>query len=151
MSARRKFQQLRAAGLKASEALRSAKIWEAFEEAEAEGLLRLQQIPEQGGPFDSFGEPEAYQDPSGRRISAEEAKAEALRLADLWGGWIVSVEIFRPACEICGRPEGWKALDSVGGFWGYEDPLSPLQNPYAADLMQQGLEALEEEPASEAA
>lgn len=128
------YQRFRAAGYSAADSLRSARIVEAFAEREDE-TVRLRAVPEDEHPFSVYGEPEGYVNQYGRRVSPEEERRETECAIERDGCWRIVSE---RRCEACGA---WELADSCGMFYGYQDPLDPVQNPYVVDLMASALEA----------
>jgi hypothetical protein len=131
------YQRMRQAGYSAKDALRNAKIVAEWQQAEADGLVRLLAEPEEECYYDVFGEPEAYTDVNGRRVSEAQARAKLDRLIELHGVWIVIAE-YRTS-----EDDAWQRADSIGMNAGYRNPLDPVQNAYVPDLMQSALRALE--------
>jgi hypothetical protein len=127
----------REGGYDAAAALRAAKIWRRFDELESAGLVRMRAEDEQENWFDVFGEPEAFTDIHGRRVTAEQAREQiADSIARNGNYWIVA--------EYRDSDGQWEQADSIGMCSGYENPLSPLENWYVPDLMDSALDAVAE-------
>jgi hypothetical protein len=137
MNVREKYVRLRKNGALAAHALHMAKTWQRWEGMEDAGLVRLTAEPEQGRYFDVYGEPDGYTNQYGREVSAEEERKELCELLERWGCWHVRAE-YRTDPD----SEEWEPGDSVG-MCVYENPLSPLENWYVPDLMNETLEQLE--------
>lgn len=137
------YSELRRAGYNAQDALRGAKTWDAFTDAEGAGLVRLRAEPEQESYFDVYGEPEGFTALNGRRVSAKEERDDIAKLIDTVGCWWIVAE-WQDA-------EGfWHASDSVG-MNIHHNPLDPRDNCYVLDLMRSAVDALEaEQDANEA-
>lgn len=137
---RRDFQRFLAAGAfrtppgRSACALSHAKLLGEWHKAESAGLVRLRSEEEQESYFDGFGEPEAYTDAHGRRVSAEQARKELCELIDAKGCWCVISEYW--------DGEEWQQADSIGMCTGYDDPESPFENCYVPDLMRSALDAV---------
>lgn len=115
-------------------ALDHARTLQEWRDAESAGLVRLRQEEEQESYLDSYGEPEAYTDMNGRRVSAEKAREELCELLDRKGCWWIVSEVF--------NGEEWEQADSIGMCAGYDDPCSPFENSYVPDLMRAALDRI---------
>lgn len=115
-------------------ALASTRTLEEWREAEAAGLVRLRAEEEQESYMDCYGEPEAYTDINGRRVSAEKAREELCELLDSKGCWWVCSEVW--------TGDEWEHADSIGMCAGYDDPLSPFENCYVPGLMRAALDQI---------
>lgn len=129
-------------GRDAQSALRSARVVASFRVLERADHVRLAQCLEAEGYFDVYGEPEGYTSVHGRRVSAEQERKEMCDTIERLGCWCISAEIKR-GCRHCGRSE-WETVDGVGMCAGYENPLSPYENPYIVDLMAAAIAAVGE-------
>jgi hypothetical protein len=131
------YTQFRKAGYLPIQALRASKTLLAWEELEAQELVRLRADPEEENYFDVYGEPDGYVDGNGRRVSAEQERKELEREIELNGCWFVRSE-YRATPD-----DEWERADSIGMLTGYRDPLSPFQNNYVIDLMRAAIDAVE--------
>lgn len=131
----REFLKFRAAGYRSSEAFRAAKTCLTFRRLESAGLVRLRAEMEQECYFSVYGEPEGYTDGYGKRVSAKQEREDICQKLDRDGLWCVVSEWF--------DGDEWQVADSVGMCMGYRDPLSPLENCYAPDLMASAVEKAE--------
>lgn len=131
------YRRLRDTGYRAGEAMRAARIMQEFEPYDG-AELRIHAYPEEDNYFSVYGEPDGYTDVNGRRVRAEQARAEIVDILNRDGCWIVCCEAYHP-------DHGWQLVDSVGMCAGYDDPTDPVQNPYVVDLMQAGLASLPQE------
>jgi hypothetical protein len=129
------YGRLRRSGYNAKDALRAAKTWDAFTDAERDGLVRLRAEPEQESYFDVYGEPEGFTALNGRRVTAEQEREEIAGMIDRDGCWWI-------VAEWQDSDGFWHAADSVG-MCIYRSPLDPGDNWYIPDLMQSALDALE--------
>lgn len=134
--AREKYNEARQAGYPATHALIVAKALIEWEKAESAGMVRLRAEPEQESYLSSFGEPEAYVDNHGRRVSEEKAKEELIEMLDSRGCWWVVAEWFDGV--------KWHHADSIGMCAGYHDPLNWRENWYVPGLMRSALERVSE-------
>jgi len=112
--------RLRHEGWAASCAWRAAKVKDAWEDAEAEGLVRLGADPDECTYIEDL-------DPDG----TPEQRAETMRRANRDGVWVFYTEYLDPV-------HGWVVADSIGGVLGddFED------SGYDTDLRENALDAL---------
>jgi hypothetical protein len=116
------YKKCRKSGYSALEAWRTQKIvaqWDAAGED-----VRLRAEPERENYFDVYGEPDT-----------QEEREEIKRSIDRDGCWRVVSEYLGPDGE-------WHWADSIGMIIA-ANPLDPLQNPCATELMQVALDAHE--------
>lgn len=131
---RQLYLNARKAGHRAEEAYRNAKIVDEFNSRDD---CRITAEPEKESYFDVFGEPDGYVDIHGRWHSPEQERSEIVDTIERLGCWIVS-------CECLNHLGEWEIVDSVGMNTGYEKPCNWLENVYVTDLMQSGLQFLEQ-------
>ena len=127
------YQQFRSAGYQAHVALSSAKSCVEFMEL-GNGKVRIIAEPEFENYFDALGEPEGYTDIHGKHHSAEEERKTIEQSIERNGIYCI-VAKYRD--EETGK---WESADSVG-MCIYDNPLSPFENCYVADLMRSAVEA----------
>lgn len=135
---RNRYAQARRAGYPPADALRTARIVDAFEDMENAGMVRIIAEPEQESYFDVYGEPEGYVNEHGRRVSAEEQRAEIVRTLEQDGCWYVAAQV---QCSEC---EEWRTVDGIGMNTGYGDPTDWRVNWYVPDLMSAALNEIVE-------
>jgi len=128
------YRKFKASGLNANQSLQSAKTVYAFQQLEAEGLVRMRAEPETDCYLDVHGEPEAYTAKNGKRVSAEQAKKELIEILDRYGCWWTTSEYLDENGE-------WQQADSCGMHTGYENVLCPFQNCYVVDEMAAAVRA----------
>lgn len=131
---RKLYRGFRAAGFSARDAYHGAATWLQFDAIAAEGFARIVLTHEHENYFDVFGEPEAYTGANGRRVSADEARAEIVRAIELNGNYCVAAEVRHGAGS-------WENVDCVGMCAGYQNAADPRQNCYVVDLMSAAIEA----------
>ena len=127
------YKRSRKNGYAAMEAKLIADTEDRFEQLEQDDLVRIIATPEYENYFSVYGEPEAYQDRNGRRVSAEQARKELVEMIDRDGCWYVSSQY---RCVECGK---WETADGIGMCCGYSNPCDPVENPYVVDLMQSAI------------
>jgi hypothetical protein len=144
----RHYRRFLAAGYRAAEALRNARIlieWNDYCDDSADdskigdpdtGSVRLRALPEEESYFDVYGKPDGYIDIYGRRVTAEEERERIEELIERDGCWCVVVEYLDP------HTLQWEHAGSVGLCVGYDDVLSPYCNMYIPDLMREALDAM---------
>jgi hypothetical protein len=125
---RSKYHRLRRAGWRAEEAIRAARILERWDKAESDGLVRLQAIPDEDWTIKDNG-------CSCGNPVCQRRERESFERDGAWG----SVGEYRTDTD----SEDWTHADSVWGHVGYNDVLSPLENPYILDIMAATLDALD--------
>lgn len=139
------YRRLRKAGWHAQQAMRAARIltsWhrrEAYDqdEPDATHCVRLTVKPDESADFedlcgDSYSA-EANPDIQRSRLEREREAFRAKVERD--GVWGVIGEYWDEASQ------EWREADSVWGFAGYDDVLSPRENCYIPDLMASALRA----------
>lgn len=131
------YQQFRLSGDKPAQALRSARICQQFAALESAGLVRFRVEDEQENYFDVYGEPEGYENQYGRKISAEQERADIVTSIERNGCLWLCAE-FRGS-----EDDEWQWADSIGMLVGYRDVTNPLENGYAVDLAQSAVKAVE--------
>jgi len=114
---RREYSRLRSKGWHAEQALRGAKVTEAFRALEAEGLVRLSVDRDDLSPEDAAGDVD---------------REAQIALGYAKGVWRLSSERY---CECCDQ---WCTVDSVGGFIGENG----MDSGYDHDLMQAAIDAV---------
>ena len=129
-------------GHDAQSALQSARVVTSYLKLKEAGLVTLRASPECENYFDVYGEPEGCTNVHGRRVSAEQERKEMCDILDRLGCWYVSSAVNR-GCRHCGRSE-WETVDGVGMCTGFDNPLSPYENPYVVDLMAAAIAAVGE-------
>lgn len=130
------YAKFRHAGYPAQQALRYAKTLRTWEQADYKGLVKIEAKAEYENYFDVYGEPNGYTDQHGRYHSAEDERKEIEQEIEQKGCWYV-VTYYR-----MDEGDEWQQADSIG-MCIYNDPCSPFENAYAADLMQSALAAIE--------
>lgn len=118
-------------GRDAACSLSAAKTILRFRELESRGLVRMRAEPEQENYFDVFGDPEAYTNAQGHKVSGEQAKADLIAALDRDGVWWTCSEWF--------DGEEWNHADSCGMHAGYSNPLDPFENCYVIDEMAEAI------------
>jgi len=131
----RMYKEARRVGYQAQWAASTARTMIEFELGEDESV-RLRLEPEWESMYAVYGLPEGYVNIYGRRVSAEEEKADQDRLINNLGVWCLISEY---RCPCCGE---WQHVDSVGMLCGYERPADWRENWYVPDLCQAALERL---------
>lgn len=121
-------------GMDAKQALRAAKTLAKFNEL-GEECVRMRAEEEQESYMDCHGEVEGYTDIHGRRVSAEQAEKELVKLLDRYGVWITISEYWDGA--------EWQTADSCGMHAGYKNVLSPFENWYVVDEMEAAIAEFE--------
>ena len=129
-------------GHDAQSALQSARVVTSYLKLKEAGLVTLRASPECENYFDVYGEPEGYINAQGHHVSPEQARKEMCDILDRLGCWYVSSAVNR-GCRHCGRSD-WETVDGVGMCAGYENPMSPYENPYVVDLMAAAIAAVGE-------
>lgn len=127
------YLKFRASREAASHAFYSAKTLTQWQEMEAEGLVRIGADHERENYFDVYGEPEAYVDGFGRRVSAAQARKELEEILERDGCYTVFTEYLKDG--------EWVMADSIGMNTGYKNPTSPFENCYVPDLMRSAIDA----------
>jgi hypothetical protein len=135
---RSNYHRFRRAGWRADEAIRAARILARWDEAEGEGWVRLQAIPDEDWTIKDNGC--SCGDPACRR-----RERDAFERHGAWG--VVGeygIDIPEPSGPLAGclTETRWHHADSCWGFVGF-DVLNPLENPYVVDIMAETLEALD--------
>jgi hypothetical protein len=128
------YERFRASGMNPPQAWRAAKILRQWGETSSE-QVRLVAEGEQENYFDVYGEPDAYTNIYGKRVSAEQARKELIEQIERNGCYCIHSEYF--------DGEDWQLADSVGMCAGYRNVLNPFENWYVVDLMQAALDAME--------
>ncbi len=118
-NARSLYFRFRSSGESALWSLRHARAMETFQRLEDRGRARIIAQPEEENYFDVFGR---------ENISARE-DAEIARQIEVGGCWVTIAQV---KCSSCGA---WQTVNSCGMHVGYDDVLSPFDNPYVADHM----------------
>jgi len=120
------YRRLRAKEWPARDALRAAKVKDAWEDAEAEGLVRAICEPEIDYYDDSYVDTWEISDARKARI-----KADIAARIERDGHWMYATEYLDPV-------DGWTVADSCGGFVGedFED------SGYDTDMREAALKAL---------
>jgi hypothetical protein len=121
------YKRFRDAGRTAEDALDSARTLARWDEAEQTGSVRIVARP------DPDSSPSDWHDTKGGACECEDCRAYARDGA--WG----TVGEYRTDPD----SEDWTHADSVWGHVGYNDVLSPLENPYVVDIMAATLDALD--------
>lgn len=113
-------------------ALQNARTLSVFRELEDQGLVRIKAQEEEENYFDVYGEPDD-----------ERERERMVKILDRDGCWYVYSEYFSPETET------WKHADGVGMCTGYSDPTDPFENCYVIGMMQEAIDLLKAETASE--
>lgn len=113
-------------------ALESARLLVEWRRCERAGLVRIKAEPELENYFSVYGEPGAYVNGYGRRVTAEQAREEIVRQLDRDGCWYVYAQYKVDSDE-------WQDADGVGMCVGYNDPCDPFENCYVIDMMRDAL------------
>lgn len=129
------YQQFRLSGDKPAQALRSVRIAQEWSALESAGLVRFRVEDEQESYFDVYGEPEGYVNNNGRKVTAEQERAEILRSIEQNGCLWLCAE-FRTD-----EDSEWQHADSIGMLTGYQRVTDMLENSYAVDLASSAIEA----------
>lgn len=131
------FQDFRAAGYRAIDAHRNARIAARFDELNAtfsREIVRIRAEDEDESYFDDFGEPEEYVNEFGKTVSADEHRADIIHQIETYGCLCV-------ISEYLDEDEEWQIAGSIGMCVGYKDACNPLENWYVPDLMQEAITA----------
>lgn len=125
---RREYARLRGLDWTASSAYRAARVHEAFEAAEADGLVRFEAKVDECADLDELVGDEA----------TEEERAQIAERCERDGVWGIVSEYLVAPCTACGAQERWEVADSVWGFVGadYED------SGYDVDVKASALEKI---------
>ena len=110
-------------GRNAEMALRDARTIFAFEQMEADDLVRLTTEDEQESYFGVYGKPDS-----------EKERKSIIDLIDRWGCVCCIAEYKDEDGE-------WQQADSIG-MCIYENPLSPYENCYVTGLMRAAIDAV---------
>ena len=110
-------------GRDAEMSLRSARIIARFKDLESRGVVRISSEEEQESYFSVYGEPDT-----------EKERNSILDTIERLGCVYVLTEWF--------DGEEWNHADSIG-MCIYEDPESPFENCYVADLMSSAIEQID--------
>lgn len=119
------YRQLRHAGYRAGESLRSAKIVDRFNRAERAGLVRISLIPDDSeyDPGDTDG-------------------MTAKQVTDMWDR-INRLGVYGVVGEYrLNEDSEWESADSVWGCAGYDHADSFIENCYVPDIMAETLDTL---------
>jgi hypothetical protein len=131
---RGQYRMLRKLGWTAREALRTARIRNAFTDAENAGLVRIECSPEQED-LSAF-EPD-WEGLYPRECDQKRARKEWLEQVNRYGLWYYYSE-FRTS-----QDDKWQRADGVGGFLGASEG-GFVSSGYDADIMRAALDALDD-------
>lgn len=120
---------------------RTISAWDKFDYGANDDrtLVRMVAEPENESYFNVYGEPDGYTDVHGRRISAEQERANIICQIDLNGCWYVKAQ-WRPDAD-----SDWEDADGDCGMCIYEDPTSIFENCYVEYMMRSAVKALREQ------
>jgi hypothetical protein len=131
---RSNYHRFRRSGLSAKESIDAARTLARWDEAEQAGSVRIV------ARSDHDSSPSDYHDTKGGACECEDCRAYA---RDGACGVVGQYTTTDDASEDEDCDDGWEDADSVWACVGYNDVLSPLENPYVVDIMQATLDALD--------